>query len=92
MRRAWPILLAAVLTLGAFVGVRIRDTTPVSLGFHWGQAAVAIIAVMLAVFLWPIIQKSSSRARPGNPARPIRRYLKFDRRWCRGLGPGSSPE
>jgi branched-chain amino acid transport system permease protein len=65
MRRFWPILLAAVLTLGVFVGVRIRDTTPISLGFHWAQAGLAVVAVMLVFSLSPFLQKLSSRPRAG---------------------------
>jgi ABC-type branched-subunit amino acid transport system permease subunit len=62
MRRAWPILLVAVLTLGSFVGIRIQDTTPISLGFHWAQAAVGVAGVMLVFFL--------SQLKKNNPSPP----------------------
>jgi branched-chain amino acid transport system permease protein len=67
MKRFWPVLLVAVLTLGSFVGIRLQDTTPISLGFHWLQAGLAVAGVVGFYFAAPFLKSSSSRGLTTGP-------------------------
>ncbi len=88
MNRLWPVLLAAVLVLGSFVGLRLQDTTPISLGFHPLQAGVGIFAVLLLFSLSSIFKKISfrpSEARAGTQrADTLVSQSRSQERWSTG--------